>query len=71
MPYKADIKLFKTLLRFVNVKYYRGIDSCLNGSEMALNGIVGRLYVIDIEYYTVIDDSWGIGVRYVEFMNII
>jgi hypothetical protein len=29
---------------------------------MALNRIVKMLYVIDILNYTMIDDSWGIGV---------
>ena len=28
---------------------------------MAFSGIVAVLYMIDILYYTVIDDSWGIG----------
>lgn len=31
---------------------------------MALNGIVVVLYVIDILYYTIIDDSWGVGREY-------
>ena len=29
---------------------------------MALNRIMAMLYVIDILYYAIIDDSWGIGV---------
>ena len=37
---------------------------------MALNGIVTTLYIIDILGYTVIDDSWGIGSRNVDFKNI-
>ena len=29
---------------------------------MALNEIVIMQYIIDILYYTVIDDNWGIGI---------
>lgn len=57
----AVIKLFETLLRFVKAEYYRDIESVLNRLEMAFSGIVVMLYIIDILYYTVIDDSWGIG----------
>jgi succinate dehydrogenase hydrophobic anchor subunit len=43
------------------VKYYRGGESCLNRLYMAFSGIAVMLYVIDILYYTIIDDVWGIG----------
>jgi hypothetical protein len=60
MPYNAVIKLFKTLLRFVD-EDYKGIESRLEGPEMALNEIVIMLYVIDRLYYTIIDVRWGLG----------
>jgi len=50
----AVIKLFKALLRFVNVEYYRSVDSATEGLEMASRGIVDILYVIDILNYTII-----------------
>lgn len=51
MPYSAVFKRFKTLLRFDIAEHYRGIESGLNGLEIALNGIAGLLYIIDIQYY--------------------
>jgi hypothetical protein len=36
-------------------------DRVLNGLGMALNGIVLTLYVVDIQYYTIISETWGIG----------
>lgn len=56
--------LFKRLLRFINAEYYRGIESGLNGIEMALNRIAAVLYIADILYYTIVDGSWGIGKVY-------
>jgi len=29
---------------------------------MAFNGIVAEMYILDILYCTVIDESWGVGV---------
>ena len=55
----AVIKLFTTILRFVDAEYYRCIESVLNELEMAFSGIAVMLYIIDILYYTVIDDNWG------------
>ena len=57
----AAVKRFKALLRFDIAEYYRDIESCLNGLQMALNGIVAVLYVIDILCYTIIVGSWGFG----------
>ena len=37
---------------------------------MAFSTIVDVLYVIDMLYYSETDDSWGIGVQYVEFEKI-
>jgi hypothetical protein len=28
---------------------------------MALNEVIDKLYMVDILYYTMIDDGWGIG----------
>ena len=53
----------------VDAEYYRGIESVLNGLEMAFSGIVVMLYMIDILDYTVIDDSWGIGIRSCEYCD--
>lgn len=30
---------------------------------MALNEVLLIMYVIDIQYYTIFDDDWGIGIR--------
>jgi hypothetical protein len=49
------------MLRFVDAEYYRVVVSVLNGLEMALNGIVTMLYIVDILYYTEVDDGRGIG----------
>ena len=57
----AVIKRFKARLCSIDTEYYRGIESVLNGLEMAFSDIVVMLYMIDILDYTVIDDSWGIG----------
>jgi hypothetical protein len=38
------------------------VDRGSKGLEMALNEIFYTLYVVDILYYTGINDSWGIGV---------
>ena len=61
MLYIAVIKPFKALLRFIDAECYRGVESVLNSPEMAFSGIVAVLYVIDILQYTIVDDSWGIG----------
>lgn len=58
----AVLKLFKTLMRFINAEYYKGNESVLNGLEIVLNEKSGMLYIVDIVDYIVIADSWGIGV---------
>ena len=58
------IKRFKVLLRFDIVEYYRGIESGSTGLEMALNEVFDILYIIDILYYTIVNDNWGIGCCY-------
>jgi len=52
------LKRHATLLRFVNGKYYKGVESVLKGLEMALNKIVVVCYMTDSQHS---DDSWGIG----------
>ena len=62
------IKRFKALLRFVNVRYYRKAESVLKGVGMTLNQVFILLYIVDIQNYTIIDDGWGIGLRYANTM---
>jgi len=47
MLYLPDYMHFKTLLRFGNAEYYRGIDRVLNEPEMGLNEVFDIYYVID------------------------
>ena len=59
----AVLKPFTVMLCSSNGRYYRMRDRVLNRLEMALYGILIVVYVVGILYYTVIDDSWGIGVN--------
>ena len=52
----AVYKRFKALLRFVNGRYYRGIESGCNRLGMALNTIVPIWYVIDSQYNEVVGE---------------
>ena len=42
-------------------QYYKRGDSVLNRLGIALNRIVAMMYMIDILYYTIIYNIWGIG----------
>ena len=48
------------MLRFDIVEYYGGRESGWEGPEMALNGIIHILYVVDMLYDTIISENWGI-----------
>jgi hypothetical protein len=52
------LKRFTTLFRFDGADF-RGVDSVLNGLEMALYEIVAVLYVIDNQYY-ILNEKLGL-----------
>ncbi|MGA2408729.1 MAG: hypothetical protein ABSF81_18535 [Bacteroidales bacterium] len=55
----AVIKRFKALLHFIDTEYYSGIETVLNGPEMALNEVMVILYATDNQYD---ENNWGIGI---------
>lgn len=61
MLYNAVIKRFTALLRFDEVEYYRGGLGALKGLKMAFSAIVAMLYVIDMLYYTVVNNKRELG----------
>lgn len=52
-------KRFATFLHFVDTEH-RSIESRGEGLEMALDGIVVMMYVVDIQNYRIFDVVWGI-----------
>ena len=61
MLYIAVIKRLKTLLRFIDTEYYRGIEIATEGLGIALNEVFEILYVADILCSTVFYDYCGFG----------
>ena len=57
------------MLRFVDVEYCWGSESVLNRLEMAFNRIEAMLYIIDILYYTIFYNYWGIGVESCKYLT--